>query len=894
MDDSYRLDPEKRRLLEGLILGVKSGEVRPPPSSRKQFDKWHDDPVSYCHDFLKVILTEDQRRIARNIVTHPRLLVKASHGTGKTILAACLALWEHDCRVPSKVITTAPTQHQVKDLLWGELRRFAGKREGLMPSDTRLNVNEEHYIAGFTARTPDAFQGTHAEDMLIIFDEAVGIHSDFWTAAEGMLTGPDNRWLAICNPTDISSAAYQADMRPGSEWHVETIAGIGHPNVHAALAYRDGHGDLEGYRDPVPGAISLVWLESRIDEWCVPIQARDNEAGDLEWPPHSGVWHRPGPIFESRVLGRWPSTADDTVWSDKVWSACVDREPMGMPDVPPEIGCDVARFGCFDDKTEILTDAGWKLFPDLSGRERVLTLRGDVAEWGALGRVHAYPFDGLLNLSEGQVNFCITDNHNLVAASPHAPGRWEIGRYDDQPRHFLLRRDNTWAGTDPGAMTFTSRKAMPHGGERTRSRTFGQRDWFRFLGWYVGGGCVYEEHRAHGGSRICIAQRDDAKRASIASLLDDMGIRHRLSSRGRRIEFTNRAMADHLGLFGCGAHERHLLPYVKDATPELLGCFLETYRLGGGTHREGRRLSYTTSSRQLADDIQEILAKLGKAGKLTLKHRAGSATTMEGRGVIRAHDTYNVDERSLPRPAWIDKAKVARVPYEGTVYCATTPLRTIMVRRGGSVMWSGNSDYTAIHVRRGGVSLHHEWHQSWDGNMVCGRLKNLADEYAAAAGMDSGRTVLVKIDNTGDQAGGILDNRDGYRFRSIKSTQTSLQPRKYPNRRSELWFVASSMAGRREIDLTRLTDDMRDRLRGQLLTPKWRFDKAGRMEVEAKDVTKARLRASPDDADAFNLAYAKPGIEADPFMVKTGEIGITFGDYGADDWRRQLQHPDRG
>src|SRR5690606_28288188 len=54
------------------------------------------------------------------------------------------------------------------------------------------------------------------------------------------------------------------------------------------------------------------------------------------------------------------------------------------------------------------------------------------------------------------------------------------------------------------------------------------------------------------------------------------------------------------------------------------------------------------------------------------------------------------------RDAFIDKQKVKREEYHGTVYCVTTPLHTIMVRRNGATMWSGNSDKTVLAIRYDG------------------------------------------------------------------------------------------------------------------------------------------------------------------------------------------------
>jgi hypothetical protein len=80
-------------------------------------------------------------------------------------------------------------------------------------------------------------------------------------------------------------------------------------------------------------------------KWSEPVVG-EPEPGDVEWPPGSGQFLRPGPEAEALLLGRWPSQAVNSVWSEHAWSLCL--RPAGE-DGPLEIGADVARFG--DDAT---------------------------------------------------------------------------------------------------------------------------------------------------------------------------------------------------------------------------------------------------------------------------------------------------------------------------------------------------------------------------------------------------------------------------------------------------------------------------------------------------------------------------------------------------------------
>jgi hypothetical protein len=301
------------------------------------------DPAVYARQVLGVTWWEKQLEVARSVAAGRKTLVKASHSIGKTHLAGGLVNWFFDSFAPSITLTTAPTKDQVEDLLWKEVRVQRGGRPGLMPKSPRLELAEDHFAVGYTARDDNAFQGRHEERVLIIFDEATGIDGQFWEAAEGMLTGEDCHWLAILNPTDTASRAYEEEQ--GGDWEVITVSAMDHPNIAA---------DLEGRPAPFPKAVRLVWLEERIKKWCTPISPSDRKAKDIEFPPESGLWYRPGPLFEGRVLGRWPSQGSTSVWTEALWEAALVWQPT--PKAPIELGCDVARFG--DDFTSMIARRG--------------------------------------------------------------------------------------------------------------------------------------------------------------------------------------------------------------------------------------------------------------------------------------------------------------------------------------------------------------------------------------------------------------------------------------------------------------------------------------------------------------------------------------------------------
>src|SRR5262249_41588035 len=150
-------------------------------------------------------------------------------GPGKSYTAAQIAAWWLDGHPVGEavVVTTAPTDRQVKVVLWKEIRRVHSKAQlaGRTNQKEWLMTPEggEEEIVAFGMKPADydpaAFQGIHARYVLVIYDEACGIPgagaqpssgshmnaSSLWEAGDSLLTNDDCRMLAIGNPDDPSA-----------------------------------------------------------------------------------------------------------------------------------------------------------------------------------------------------------------------------------------------------------------------------------------------------------------------------------------------------------------------------------------------------------------------------------------------------------------------------------------------------------------------------------------------------------------------------------------------------------------------------------------------------------------------------------------------------------------
>ncbi len=332
--------PEQARAAAGLAPGRKGPKDYPT------------DPVGYARDILGIrTLTDEQKAILEHLLIPPfKVLVPSAHDVGKTFAAAVAANWWYDSFDPGVVISTAPTEKDVKQLLWSEIR-MQRQRAGLSldfigPAAAAMRSSEEHWAVGYTARKGESFQGRHRRRMLFIFDEANGIEPIYWQGTRSMFDPSlGHAWLSIYNPTTTTTQAYleanSADPDGTPRWHLFRLSAADHPNLLA---------ELEGRPKPVPAAVSLAMFGEWLAEWCEPVAPADRKATDFAWPPlewcarhgREPKWYRPGPIFQARALGLDPD-AGDGVWSPPLWEACVrgPAPPFPLAELP-QLGIDTA------------------------------------------------------------------------------------------------------------------------------------------------------------------------------------------------------------------------------------------------------------------------------------------------------------------------------------------------------------------------------------------------------------------------------------------------------------------------------------------------------------------------------------------------------------------------
>lgn len=222
---------------------------------------WKRRPTEWAKERAGLELWSVQRQIIQSVRDNRNTAVHSCHEIGKSFIAAVTAAWWIDVHAPGEafVVTTAPSDKQVKAILWREIGRLH-KRLGLMG---RTNLSEWYIgkeLVAFGRKPsdydPTAFQGLHARHMLVILDEACGIPTDLWNAASTLAANENGRILAIGNP-DEENGEFDMNCRANSGWNVIGVGYEDTPNFTG----EDVSPELKEM------LIHPHWVEERRNKW---------------------------------------------------------------------------------------------------------------------------------------------------------------------------------------------------------------------------------------------------------------------------------------------------------------------------------------------------------------------------------------------------------------------------------------------------------------------------------------------------------------------------------------------------------------------------------------------------------------------------------------------------
>lgn len=316
--------------------------VQADDAAAGRFARWWADPAAFAVEAMAwpegKHLHPYQAAALTTLAERQRLVLRKLHGVGGTAVSAITVVWFAVTReyyaVDWKVVTTASVDRQLSEFLWPEVHKWSRRLRwdvlGVAPWVEGRQLLEKHIKLAHgtafaaTASDPAKIEGAHADQLLVILDEAKTIPEPVFDALEGAFssagpeTGAAAYALALSTPGSPSGRFY--DLSRGAagleDWARQ------HITLDEALA---------------AGQVSKTWADARRRQW--------GEASAL---------------FRNRVLGEFADDSADTViplsWveaANERWLA-LTASARAVP--AEEVGIDVARGGA--DRSVLIALAG--------------------------------------------------------------------------------------------------------------------------------------------------------------------------------------------------------------------------------------------------------------------------------------------------------------------------------------------------------------------------------------------------------------------------------------------------------------------------------------------------------------------------------------------------------
>ena len=371
--------------------------------------------------------------------------------------------------------------------------------------------------------------------------------------------------------------------------------------------------------------------------------------------------------------------------------------------------------GCYDDKTYVLTENGWKLFKDLQPNEKVYTKKDD-------GEVLLVPFlskiekdwDGILHhYHSTQVNLKVTPDHNMwVFDVNKRSSKTKIWKFLESQQ--LTNKSYSFDKSTDKTKNHINRiihipSVYRQCGFYTKEfngHTFNNLDFFELLGWWITDGSLERI-----GNHFCVVlhQSKERGRNRIEQLLKNMNLSYNLYKNRYRIKST--ALADYIkDMFYYNKNKKTgykksydiaISSFIRNAYTNEIEAFLKGVLGGDGSvYTDGRKIIYT-ASKQFALDLIELCFKCGMTANYYMSNTTDYPCSYKNNGAVYVVSICRTEKH------WFNKTQknYSEEYYKGKVYCVELEkYHRLFVMREGKTCWCGNC-YKDLTRHRAGTAF---------------------------------------------------------------------------------------------------------------------------------------------------------------------------------------------
>jgi len=309
------------------------------PVVLRKINEWRVSPLLFAKECMHFTPSDQQAQILSTLPNSTHITVRSGHGVGKDACIAVAICWfmvthagtsdDGSDVMVCKVACTAPTGHQLSDILWSEIAKWMLgseiKNEFVIQKDKIFHKDfpKTWWCRAITASAKatkeeqaETLAGLHEKHLMVVVDEASGVVDPIFIPLEGALTQEDNKCILIGNMTRNSGYFYDTHFHP---------------------------------------EINKKWTKFHFDS------RKSSLVKESMWQDMKTKYGEASNVFRIRVMGEPPLEDERTLISLSWAEQCIGNDIVASEDEPIYLGVDVARYG--EDASIILPRRGNVISP---------------------------------------------------------------------------------------------------------------------------------------------------------------------------------------------------------------------------------------------------------------------------------------------------------------------------------------------------------------------------------------------------------------------------------------------------------------------------------------------------------------------------------------------------
>ena len=362
----------------------------------------------------------------------------------------------------------------------------------------------------------------------------------------------------------------------------------------------------------------------------------------------------------------------------------------------PELG---DKF-CLTPEHEVLTKDGWVTIDKVGTGMKVAQLNKETNMMEYVNPLETFVFDHTGDMYEVKtqgVDLCTTMNHRM----------WVQGRRSTnfeciEAEKMMGKRVRFSSYSPTSAPDYSLNGQLSLGGDSFKA-------FLQLFGIWIAEGWVYTNEKEYI-QRLEICANKERVKKVLVSVCEILGLNTSFNEKTKKFYINSKQYVEFFKPLSVGAIRKYLPAWCFELSMEQSQILLDSLCLGDG-HETATSLSYSTSSKQLRDDIQILVQHAGYTSGF-FKHVEEGSTRVDSSGrVYKANaDNWHVQIRRKRLYPTLNHGHSKTqggqseeiIQYSGKVYCISVPSQVFLVRRNGTIVWTGNSNR---HGQKGTIGM---------------------------------------------------------------------------------------------------------------------------------------------------------------------------------------------